>query len=310
MLKKLSIDSLKAELSTITSLLGERTEQDDPIGWYQLSIRKGELEKELSAVEETNEPEAKVGLFFGGRPVYGSKGILAKFAGKALDEYQDLISMRYASQTTGSLGSAGRIPLQEHSQLMITDVARGSFGFILEEIAENHSLIDTPLKAVSEEIAELVYRISLSEDDFFDTMVDAMDDRLLTSLKSFFKVLDDNGATLRIVEGIKEYQLDREDVQRARLRTEVMEISEDKKEAIGRLYFMPAAKKFELHVSDSDEVIKGTFSREFMDNYSENYPDSLDDLLKCVCKIVLSVKIVRERNKTRNSYTLLQAERQ
>lgn len=310
MLRKTKIDTLKADLSAVVSLLNERTEDEDPIGWYQLSIRKDALEKELSEVEVTKASEAKVGLFFGGRPVYGSKGILAEFAGRVLEEFQGLISKRYASQAAGPLGSAGRVPLREHSQLMITDVARGSFGFILEEISENHSLVDTALKMVSEEISELVYRISLSEDDFFDTMVDTVDDRLLAALKSFFKILDDNGATLRIVEGEKEYQLDHDDVQRARARTEAMEINEDTKEATGRLYFMPDAKKFELHVSDSGEIIKGTFSRSFMDNYSENYPDSLDDLLKCVCRTVLGIKIVRERNKTRNSYTLLQAKRQ
>lgn len=143
MLKKLEVDALKADLAALTALLAARTEDDDPVGWLQLSSRKADLERELTQIEATPETRAAVALFFGGRPVLGSKGIAANFAGKAIDRYQDLLAKRYASLESGPLGDRGPVPLHPNAQMLITEVARGSFGFMLEEASEPTSLVDT-----------------------------------------------------------------------------------------------------------------------------------------------------------------------
>ena len=43
MLKKLEVDALKADLAAVTALLAARTEDDDPVGWLQLSGRQADL---------------------------------------------------------------------------------------------------------------------------------------------------------------------------------------------------------------------------------------------------------------------------
>ncbi|HMQ34882.1 MAG TPA: hypothetical protein PKD53_29445, partial [Chloroflexaceae bacterium] len=67
----------------------------------------------------------------------------ANFAGKAIDRYQDLLAKRYASLESGPLGDRGPVPLHPNAQMLITEVARGSFGFMLEEASEPTSLVDT-----------------------------------------------------------------------------------------------------------------------------------------------------------------------
>lgn len=55
MLKKLEVDALKADLAAVTSLLAARTEDDDPVGWLQLSSRKADIENELTQLEAVPE---------------------------------------------------------------------------------------------------------------------------------------------------------------------------------------------------------------------------------------------------------------
>ena len=55
MLKKLELDTLKADLAAVTALLAARTEEDDPVGWLQLSSRQADIEGELRQLEAVPE---------------------------------------------------------------------------------------------------------------------------------------------------------------------------------------------------------------------------------------------------------------
>jgi hypothetical protein len=52
MLKKLERDALAADLAAVESLLASRTAEDDPIGHFQYSGRKAELQRRLSQLDE------------------------------------------------------------------------------------------------------------------------------------------------------------------------------------------------------------------------------------------------------------------
>lgn len=52
-LKKLALSSLQAELASVNALLARHTENEDPVGWYQFSERKRELEGEILLISET-----------------------------------------------------------------------------------------------------------------------------------------------------------------------------------------------------------------------------------------------------------------
>lgn len=307
MLKKLELDSLRADLSAVDALLAARTEQEDPIGWFQFSSRKHELEEALSRVAGSQEMHAGVALFFNGRPVFGSKGIRADFAGQAIDRFQDLVSKRFASLESGPLAARGPVPLRENAQMMITDVARGSFGFVLEESSnETDPMIVTPLKHVVEEISELVFKISSPDEDVFESSVESLDDRLLAALKQFFELLDDSGATLRIVEGQKEFNLDHDAVRLARDRAETLQITERADQTIiGTVYLLPTARKFELHVQGSGEIIKGNISPGCLGELLGDGTEIPDAVVGRLWETRMNVREIHERNRTpKFNYTL------
>jgi len=249
-----------------------------------------------------------VGLFFSGRPVYGSKGVLADFAGKALDCFQDLISKHFATMEVGQLGTRGPIPIRPETQLMVTDVARGSFGFVLEEAAANEQLVDTVLARAVDDVAELVTRLASADPSAFEEAVEGLEQRVLGSAKNFFRTLDDAGAAIRIVEGDRDHSLTYADVQRARHRTDEMQIQEHGDvELRGRLVgLMPIHRRFEFHRDDTGEIISGTVSKDAGLAYVGGAQQSFDNPLNANWRALFRVREVTSRaRKPKSFFTLL-----
>jgi len=260
MLKKLEIDALTADLASVEAILGTRSEELDPSGYFQYLSRKEEIEEELAALGERPETSAELGVFFGGGPVQGSRGINADFAGKALDDLQTLISKKHSTREIGPLATRGRVPRADISQLLVTDVMRGSFGFLLEEAGTNGQIVNTPLKETVAEITDILARVGGADDAVFDEAVAGLDERTLSTLKQFFLRLDESEATLRLVEGNRDFLLDRGAVARARDRTQAIQIEERGEELIGTLFLLPESRKFEfLPQEGGAEVMKGSF---------------------------------------------------
>lgn len=264
MLKKLELDTLKAEVSSLEFLIAERF-SDDPIGTKQFINRKNKLLEKISLMAQEFSPFASVGLFFGGNPVFGSKGIDSHFASSILDRFQAIVNKRYAFLETGALSSRGPVPNSNNAKLMITDVARGSFGFILEEIPnESLTLVETELKHVVDDVSGILGRISSAEEDVFQEIFEYLDDRTLLDVRAFYEELYSSKATLRIVDENNEYLLTEEKINIAKRRMETVSISEEKSvEIIGTLYLLPSDKKFEI-VINKDKSIRGRVSKQFL----------------------------------------------
>ncbi|NMG16635.1 hypothetical protein [Aromatoleum bremense] len=306
MLKMLQLDGLRADLAAVEGLLASRSEEEDPVGWLQLSIRREEIEEEIRSAQAAD-VHASVGLFFGGRPVVGSRGIRADFAGQMVAQFQDLVSKRLATLESGPLAARGPVPLREKAQLMITDVARGSFGFVLEEEPSSDALTDTPLQIVVGEMSELIYRLSLPEDEIFESVSDTLDERLLLSVQRFFQLLDDAGATLRIVQGEKSLPMDAEAIHLARSRSEALQIAQrDDEEIEGVLYLLPATRRFELHgVGGGDEVVKGSVSPECLEALAGGVGVQAADVVGQRWRVQVRVREVQQRSrKPQINYTL------
>ena len=307
MLKKLQLDGLRADLAAVEALLAARSEAEDPVGWLQLSSRREEIEEEILASQAIEEVHASVGLFFGGRPVVGSKGIRADFAGLMVAQFQDLVSKRLATLESGPLASRGPVPLREKAQLMITDVARGSFGFVLEEEPSSDALTNTPLQIVVEEMSELIYRLSLPEDEIFESISETLDERLLLSVRRFFQLLDDAGATLRIVQGDKSLPMGADAIHLARSRSEALQIVQREDERLeGVLYLLPATRRFELHaVGGGDEVVKGSVTPECLETLVGGAGGQAADAVGQRWQVEVRVREVQQRNrKPQINYTL------
>jgi hypothetical protein len=122
---------------------------------------------------------------------------------------------------------------------MVTEVARGSFGFVLHELSDQTELADTALKLQVEEVATLLQRTASPNELDFEEAADTLDSRTLTALKNFFVTLDSNGATLRLVEEVADFTLDEAAISRGRRRTEATEIQESDVNLVGVLTYKP-----------------------------------------------------------------------
>lgn len=265
MRRRFELQALRAELSTLVSLLDEANEVGDVAGQFQLSQRISEIEELITQVEPSAHDRAAVSLYFDGKPVLGSRGIETEFAGKTLERFQDMVSKHFASKELGPLKERGTVPLKDCATLMLTGVTRGSFGFILEEILDQGDLFESPLKQIVSEVIDVIgCSASTSEEDFENAVVD-LDHRTLLALREFLGLIDTNGATLKLTEGNKWVALDASGIRRARQRTEATDIEESVSIIHGRLIgFLPEHKRFEMkvNVEDGETVIHGSSSKE------------------------------------------------
>lgn len=313
MLRKLERDALAADLTAVESLLAARSEDDDPIGHFQYAVRKIELETRLSELGKREDRHAEIGIFFGGTPVQGSRGINADFAGRALDDLQTLITKRFSESETGHLKQRGRLPLVHRSKMVVTNLVRGSIGFTLEESGDNTEIINTPLCAIVDEVSDILFKVGADDEAVFDEAAVALDPRFLVSLKQFFVHLDEQEATLRIVNGNRDFLLDRHAVSLARSRVQQMEIDERGDELVGTIYLLPASRRFELATQLDGELITltGTVSPQAaaqIVGQGELNEDAIDvrQISQRPWRVEVQTREIRERNRSpRKVYALL-----
>ena len=295
MVKKLELEALTAEVASLGELLRTRTPEEDPIGYFQYSQRKAYIQERIEKLGATPELEASIALFFAGDPVTGSRGIKANFVGRAVAVFQDLVSKRFASTELGELGQRGRIPLRSNSDLMLTDVMRGSFGLMQSESVETAPLVETQLKTVLESVVESIDITTAADSEGFEALLEDIDARYLRSLSEFFELLDEERATVRLVEGDIDHQFDSVQLHRARERTSAARIDElDDKQMQGILYLLPAHRKFEL-VLASGESIWGSVSREFATAHLEAMRDA-SEVVGHKWSVTTSVRTVTRPN--------------
>lgn len=259
MLAQLEKQFVQADLAQALQLLADSKAHDDPIAEHQYGQRVARLERELSELSKAVEQSpAGVALFFGGRPVVGSQGIKASFGTQAIGQFQKLVSQRYAAAENGPLSPRGRVPMSEDTQLLVTDIVRGSFGFVLQANEPAHGS-DVVLKDVVNEVADTLSRMAAADDALFDEAAAGVDNRQLGALKEFFKLLDDEGASLRVVEGERDFELTVQAVQRARQRAEALAI-EDRVETLqGEIIgWAEYSLRFELRLHADRSVVTGT----------------------------------------------------
>lgn len=256
--KKLRIDALRSDLASVDQMIDRSRVFRDAIGEYQFTKRREAIAAELEQLDVVHERTGRLALFFGGGPVLGSRGVEADFAGEALHAFQELVQKKLAIEEQGEMAPRGPVANRAASQLLVTDVARGSFGFFLEEAAAGDALTDTQLKVVLDQTSNLIADIASPSSATFEAAIESVDPRTLLALRKFFDLLDTSQATIRVVDEDQEFSLQRADVTRARHRVDATEISEDETTGIaGVLFFLPQHKTFELIRDDNGETIYG-----------------------------------------------------
>lgn len=303
MLRKPERDGLQADLASVNALLANLNEHDDPIGYAQFAARRAEIEQALAALGPVSEGAGKVALLFGGRPVWGSRGIDADFAGKAIDQFQRAVGAQ-AAGAAGPVGARGRLAQDVAPRLLVTDVGRGSFGFILEEAAENEQLVETPTRHALDDIARLARVAAAPDEESFDAAVAAIEPRALQALAEFFRELHESGAQLRLVEGEEDVELDAEAIGRAKARTEQTRIDRETLEEDGVLVgLVPQRKTFEWRRPNGETIVgtvQGDIARAYEDSLLKQHP------LLGRMRAHFEVRVVSRRGgPPRRSYSLL-----
>ena len=146
--------------------------------------------------------------------------------------------------------------------MLVTNIVRGSVGFVLEESCNDEQLVETPLKEVVDEVADILSRVGADDEAVFEEAASELDERILVTLRQFFQRLDDSGATVRIVDGTRDFLLDRHAVSRARERTQSMEIVERNVEMTGTVFLLPESKRFDFItcIEGTSRTLKGAVS--------------------------------------------------
>ncbi len=294
--KKLSIDSLSSEIATLNELLASARNAGDIVGEMQFKHRIDELSGKLNSIKENTFADniASVALFFGGQPVLGSKGIAAEFAGVALEQFQTLVAKVFANNEVGELGKRGTVPFKPNSELMVTGLARGSFGFVLDEMSEQEDIEPSQLSRVIDK-ATILLRDSAAQDDaVFESVLEELDPRTLIALRDFFANLDSSKATIRIVENELDFTLDGPSIRRAKIRTEATDIAESTTDITGTLIgFLPEHRKFELADPITGKVIYGSASKQAVEQYTKIG----ESVIGKKCLIKASIKTVAPLNR-------------
>jgi len=293
--KKLNIDSLSSEINTLNELLSSARQSGDFVGEMQLEHRISELSSKLESLKEdtVSDNSASVALFFGGQPVLGSKGIAAEFAGKALEQFQDLIAKVFANNEVGDLGERGKVPFKSSSELMVTGLAKGSFGFVLDEMSEQIQMEPSQLSHVIDKVALLLRDSAAQDDAVFESILEELEPRTLIALRDLFSNLDSSKATIRIVEKELDFTLDGPSIHRAKVRTEATSIEEKTTEIEGTLVgFLPEHRKFEL-ADNAGKLFYGSATKEAVEQFTK----ATDSVIGKKCLIKVTVKTVAPLNR-------------
>jgi len=231
---KLERDFVAADLAAVEGLLSSMTDEDI-LTSFSLESRRDELRQTLAGMIAEPETRASAALFFSGRPVVANRGIETEFGTAAVDKFQDVVNTVFALHQMGSLGQRGAIPGKDLAKLHITNVVHGSFGFRLEELVSQGSIVDSELKLAVDDASRLMERFGEADDEPFEAAVENLDDRVLGTIREFFDLLRTNDAAFRLVAGELDTKFDRRAVERAAERARVTTLHEEAVEFEGQL---------------------------------------------------------------------------
>ena len=136
--RKLERDFARADIAAVSSLL-DQLGDEDVMARFGLEARLQELQTAIAQLgDEPEEPTASAALFFGGRPVLGSRGIESEFGGAAITKFQDLVAKVLAHET-GGLGMRGVVPIRARRRCTSPTLCAAHSASCLKRFSRNSS---------------------------------------------------------------------------------------------------------------------------------------------------------------------------
>lgn len=188
--KKQNLLSEIQELNAILSSI-PKTNVIERVGFES---RLNSLLKELNTTTFSIEPE-KTRVTFRGAPVFGCHGIAADFGSKASGYFSEAFTAIVASIRDG-LRYMGPIPNKHQTQLAITGIATGSFGFEFELPALEANLFSESggAEEAVETLINLLEKSAQGSDDEVTEAVHAAHPRAVKKVVEFLTFMEKKGA--------------------------------------------------------------------------------------------------------------------
>lgn len=173
-----------SERSQIISML-ESMDENDIISRMSLEYRLSKIDEEIKNANINIHSPAKAVITFKGDPILGTVGISSAFSAKILKAFNSAIT-----QVSTSLCPI--IGMQKIEPMIITGIAKGSFGFILEEPSRG-DILDFDEKSITSTSLEKTYRILSSaisnDDEQLSTELEDLDEKSIKKLREFIDIL-------------------------------------------------------------------------------------------------------------------------
>jgi len=243
---------------------------------------------------------------FRGAPTEGSRGIEAKFATRSAECINDLYTMLAAGK---SLSASGPLPSQAQNRLLITNIARGSFGFEFElpPESEQGELLEggqPPPLAVMQKLTDILRASAEADDDRLAEVLEDVPQRAIDKVQEFLGFLDSSGAWVGIeCEGISSFHyvgLDQVKQSASRLRQDNRHETRESVEGCFR-GVLAESRSFEFKTRAPEQrLIKGRISSGIKDPLSL-FKHYLDHPTRADLKVVTV-------GKAKPRYTLLKVE--
>lgn len=295
-----------ADLAATRAML-ESLPVRDVLGRVGFQARIEELEEAAQALGRQSETHASAALYFGGAPVIGSSGIEADFASAALGQYQDLVAtVMAARESGGQLAAAGPIPGRKAATLHVTNVLHGSFGFQVQELSNERTLIGTSPKEAVDETTSMIAAFGDDDEQRYLEVFDDIGERVLAAIGNFFKTLDSEKATFRLVAGEVDTSFPAERIKRAVDRASTTTMHEDEITVTGMFWgSMMGSRSFEVRRAEDGTVLRGKLASAVTADQIQNW----NRLTGVVCEARLIHKRVSRNARAYDSYLLLGLDR-
>ena len=243
---------LLSERGTLKRLISG-SPPEDMIGRVSLQYRLRQVEEELAAYEGYSPRLVNARLTFRGKPVVGSRGVNANFAADTVNAFAQSVA-RIGAGWRAPLPATGPIPDSAEFQLLITGTATGSFGFQLEDAAQQPTLIgqDAPVELAIRKVKEILEASIRTDDELSETIADT-DRRALQSIRTFLKRMADNDAVCALeFQGDEFHFRDVAQVKRSENRLSDDNIREDDV-VLGGYFegFLPKSRRAEFFIAET-----------------------------------------------------------
>jgi hypothetical protein len=302
--KSLRRQYLEADLEQIDSFLSDtpNLRKLERIGFES---RRKDILAELELLKRPSKI-ANVVLSFDGGPVTEGPGIDARFAGKALIEFQEFVAVINAAKTR-AVQDIGRVPDSGASKLRVVGTVHGSFGFELQEIDEpQQDLFASSLSESVTSAARLIASAGQSDDAFIESMSAFDSARVQSTLGDFLKVVNSAHAVCKVTSDELEAVLDVPHVEAAVERVTNTNIEDVEEHYEGKFAGVTLdSRHFDHEINEIGGVIKGKV-HEDVDRATMSMWDR--KWLNKSCVAVVRRRTITRQKKVTTTHTLLRIE--